>query len=139
MTVLEKIDSYLAARTEYERIHEESQKAHAAMRATEYELVDGMLNDGVPSIGLDTGVHVSLRKQFQCSVTQANEDQVREWLTETCGDDSQFVIEKVNKPALLEWLKARFEKAEMDEDSVPSMLKLSTRPGITLRGWKNRK
>jgi len=135
MTILQKIDDYLAAREAYEEIHEQSAKAHKAMRASEYELVDTMLNDGVPSVGLDSGLHVSLRKQYSCSVTVGNEDQIREWLTEVEGDDTQFVHERVNKPALVEWLK----ETEKEPDDVPEFLKLNTRPGITVRGWKTRK
>lgn len=134
MTVLEKIDTYLQARSVYDDIHAQSQAAHKTMREAEYELVDSMINDGVPSVGLDSGVNVSLRKQYQCSVTMANEAQIREWLVETEGDDSGFVVEKVNKPALLEWMK----DAGKEPDDVPDFLKLNTRPGITVRGWKTR-
>lgn len=138
MTVLDAIDTYLNAREFYEGIHEQSQKAHKAMRAAEYELVDNMLDEGVPSVGLDTGIHVSLRKQFQCSVTVDNEERIREWYTEKEGGDGDIVHEKVNKPALIEYLRHKFEKEDWDEESVPEHLNLTTRPSITLRGWKNR-
>lgn len=134
MTVLEKINNYLAARDAYEIIHAQSQEAHKRMREEEYVLVDTMLADGVPSMGLDSGVNVSLRKQYGCSVTAANEAQIREWLVETQGDDSDFVHEKVNKPALLEMLK----ETGQEPDDAPAFLKLNTRPGITVRGWKTR-
>ena len=134
MTVLEKINSYLEARAIYDDMHAASQAAHKTMREAEYELVDVMLSDGVPSMGLDSGVNVSLRKQYACSVTAANETQIREWLVETRGDDSDFVHEKVNKPALVEMLKEEGK----EPDDVPAFLKLNTRPGITVRGWKTR-
>jgi hypothetical protein len=134
MTVLEKIQTYLDARAIYDEAHATSQAAHKMMRDAEYELVDTMLSDGVPSMGLDSGVNVSLRKQYSCSVTTANEAQIREWLVETRGDDSDFVHEKVNKPALIEWMKEQ----QKEPDDVPAFLKLNTRPGITVRGWKTR-
>lgn len=134
MSVLEKIDGYLEARAAYEACHEASQAAYAMMKSAEYECVDGMLEEHVKSHGMDNGVHLSLRKQFTCSVTIDNENQIREWLTEWLGDDSEYIVEKVNKPALLEMLKAK----EMEPQDAPDFLKLSTRPGITLRGWKDR-
>jgi len=139
MTVLEKIQTYLLARAGYDEAHATSQAAHKVMRDAEYELVDTMLGDGVPSVGLDasaerTAANISLRKQYACSVTAANEAQIREWLVETKGDDSDFVHEKVNKPALIEWMKEEGK----EPDDVPAFLKLNTRPGITVRGWKTR-
>ncbi len=138
MTVLTKIDEYLSAREFYEGIHEQSQKAHKAMRGAEYDLVTSMLDEGTQNVGLDSGIHVALRKQFQCSVTVDNEDRIREWYTEQEGADADIVHEKVNKPALIEYLKHKFEKDNWDVDSVPEHLSLTTRPSITLRGWKTR-
>jgi protoheme ferro-lyase len=139
MTVLTKIDEYLSAREFYEGIHEQSQKAHKAMRAAEYELVNEMLDEGTNNVGLDTGIHVNLRKQFTCSVTVENEDRIREWLTEKEGDDARFVHEKVNKPAFVEWLREEIlEKQQLDESDVPEFVKLTSRPSISLRGWSTR-
>lgn len=134
MTVQKKIDAYLEARSVYDNIHKLSQEAHQKMKSMEYELVDEMLNTGVSSQGMDDGLSIHLRKQYNCSVTQQNEEQVREWLIETEGDDSQFVVEKVNKPALLEWMKDK----GLEPDDAPEFLKLSTRPGLTVRGWNKR-
>ena len=139
MTVLEMIEAYLTKRAAYDEAHEKSVAANAAMREAEYELVDLMLADGVPSVGLEesaerTKANISLRKKYSCSVTKHNEAQIREWLMETEGDDSRFIHEKVNKDALLEWMKEQGK----EPDDVPAFVKLTTRPGITVRGWKTR-
>lgn len=137
MTVQEKLDDYVNARENYERWHELSASGYALMKTAEYAAVDAMLNDGIKSIGRADGTNVSLRKQFTCSVTLDNEAQVREWLVEVNGDDAQFVVEKVHKPALLEWLRGEFEKT-MDEGDVPEFLKMRTSPALSVRGWKMR-
>jgi hypothetical protein len=137
MTVQDKLADYYNARENYERWHELSAAGHEAMKNAEREAVDAMLNDGLKSLGLADGTHVSLRKQFTCSVTVDNEAQVREWLVEVNGDDSQFVVEKVHKPALVEWLRAEFEKT-MDEGDVPDFMKMQTSPALSVRGWKSR-
>ncbi len=139
MTVQDRLDEFYLAKENYERAHEISAQAHGIMKGAELSAVDAMLEEGVKSMGRDDGTHVSLRKQFQCSVTVDNEDQVREWLTEVEGDDAQFVVEKVHKPALLEWMKEKFEKAVMDEGEVPEFLKFTQHPALTVRGWKTRK
>lgn len=138
MTAREKILEFYNARENYERWHELSAAAHGVMKQAEQAAVDAMLEEGTNSVGFDDGTHVSFRKQFTCSVTVANEHQVREWLTEVVGDDTQFVVEKVHKPALIEWMKAQFDKT-MDAGDVPDFLNLVTTPALTVRGWKNRK
>jgi hypothetical protein len=134
MTIQERLEAYLEAREDYDVAHDLSSKAHARMKALETELVDEMVGTHTQSHGTKDGIHVSLRKQFNCSVTQANETQIRNWLNDTEGDDSQFVVEKVHKPALVEWLKQK----DYGPEDVPDFLKLSTRPGITVRGWNTR-
>ncbi len=138
MSVLTKIDEYLDAREAYELADQKQKLAGKKMRAAEWELVDNMLAEGVPSVGLDTGIHVGLRKYFGVEVTLQNQQQIREWLLETTGDDAPFVIEKVNRAAVIEWLKEKIESEVLDEGSVPPYFKLNTRPGITVRGWKDR-
>lgn len=137
MTVQEKLDDYCNARENYERWHELSAAGYEAMKNAERAAVDAMLDDGIKSIGRDDGTNISLRKQFTCSVTIENENEVRKWLVEVNGDDAQFVVEKVHKPALLEWLRAEFEKT-MDEGDVPDFMKLQTSPALSVRGWKMR-
>jgi hypothetical protein len=139
MTAQSKIADYYEARAYWDRVHAESSAAHTAMKRAETEAVEAMLDEDITSIGRDDGTHVSLRKQFLCSVTEHNEDRVREWLTEVEGDDAQFVVEKVHKPALVEWMKDKFEQAVMDEGDVPEFLKFTQRPALTVRGWKTRK
>lgn len=137
MTVQEKLDDYYNARENYERWHELSSAGYAAMKDAERAAVDAMLEEGVKSMGRADGTNVSLRKQFTCSVTMDNEPQVREWLAEITGDDAPFVVEKVHKPAVLEWLRSEFEKT-MDEGDVPEFLKMQTSPALSVRGWKMR-
>jgi metal-sulfur cluster biosynthetic enzyme len=139
MTVLETISAYLQARAVFDEAHAASQRAYKLKQDAEYELVSVMVSDGVPSINLDatetrTGANIGLRKKYGCAVTKDNEAQIREWLMETEGDDSRFVHEKVNKEALLEWMKEQGK----EPDDVPAFIKLNTRPGITVRGWKTR-
>lgn len=137
MNVLESIAEFYKAREDYDRAHEISVHAHALMKDAERVAVEKMLDAGTNSLGLDDGTHVSLRKRFSCSVTENNEDQIREWLTEVEGDDAQFIVEKVHKPALVEWMRKKFEET-MDEGDVPDFLNLNTSPALTVRGWKSR-
>jgi len=134
MNAKEKIDAFYEAREAYEQAHKLSGEMFAAMKDAERAAVDKMLEEGLKSMGRDDGTHVSLRKQYTCSVTLDNEDQVRQWLVDTNGDDAQFVVEKVHKPALLEWMR---EKA-MEVGDVPDFLKLNTTPALSVRGWKTR-
>ncbi len=137
MTAQDKIGAYYEARTDYDRLHAMSSAAHITMKNAEREAVNAMLEEGIKSIGQDDGTHVSLRKRFECSITIDNEDAVRAWLTEVEGDDAQFVVEKVHKPAVLEWMKEEFEKT-MDEGDVPDFMNFTQQPALTVRGWKTR-
>lgn len=144
MSVIDKANTYLAARQAYDLIHKESQATHKAMKMAEYDLIDAMLNESAPSIGLDIDgdgekdVTISLRKQVSCSVTKENEDEIRNWLVEMNGSDEDFIVEKVHKPALLEWLRERVGEDMTDESVLPASLKFSTRPGLQVRGLNSK-
>ncbi len=139
MTVQTALENYYACRAHYDQVHNLSSIAHKNMKDAERLAVDAMLDEGTKSIGLDDGTHVSLRKQFNISVTVNNEDQIREWLTEVEGDDSEFIHEKVNKAAVVEWMKIQIlEVGDLDEGDVPDFMSFSQHPGLTVRGWKTR-
>lgn len=138
MTAKDKIAAYYEARTDYDRLHEMSSAAYITMKNAERAAVDAMLDEGIKSMGRDDGTHVSLRKQFTCSITVDNEDAVRSWLSEVEGDDAQFVVEKVHKPAVLEWMKEKFDAETMDEGDVPDHMSFNQHPALTVRGWKTR-
>ncbi len=134
MQVQQKIEAYLQVRDAYDKAHATSVMAHRDMKFAESDLIDAMLDEGVKAHKLDNGINVSLRKQYSCSVNKGNEADIRRWLIEEEGDDKQFMVEKVHKPALLDWLRSR----GFEPEDAPAFLQLSTRPGITVRGWQTR-
>ena len=135
MNINERLDTYVAARQDYDAKRRLASEAEEVRRRAESELVNAMLDAGTKSIGRDDGSLFSLRKNFSFSLTEANMQQAREWLLESEGDDSPFVKEVVSKPALTELLKKKMEDG-IDALELPAFLKVNTMPGISVRGWK---
>lgn len=133
---LSKLEAYITARKEQNKIKELSKAAEAVRRKAEAELVDAMVDAGMKSFKLEDGTSVNLRKRFDCSVNQDNNDQVENWLRETEGDVSPFQKLVLYKPAIVKMLKERAEREELDETKIPDFLNLRTTPGITVRGLK---
>jgi hypothetical protein len=144
MSLSSKTDAYLDARAERDRLALLKTKAEKFFRAKEQELIEEMLNNHEPSIAKDEDsrygkLNIGLRRKLTLSVTKANQDDIRAWLTENTGDDAEFVIEKVNGPALMDWLEEQINNEEVQPEDLPEFMRPQTRPGISVLGWKNRK
>lgn len=129
------IESYYEARRKDDEASEAKKRTYDVLKHTERTLIDAMLAEGMPSIRRDDGTTVSLRKSLSFSCTQENMDQIREWLVAEFGDDAPFVAEVVVKKSLTEKL-AELLEAGSDESEMPQFLNVSTRPTISVRGWK---
>lgn len=139
MSVNDLIDEYYNMRSDHDQLKAETAAAYKGMQRAEAKLVDAMLDEGVNSVGRDSdGTHISLRKRFTISVTVENEQQIRDWLTEEVGDDTDFVVEKLNKTAVTDLVKQKVEVDLEPETEIPEFLKLNTSPTVSVRGWKER-
>lgn len=136
MRLNELIDAYYEARAEHDAIDERKKAAYRKMAARENELINAMIEEGIPSISRDDGSNVALRKHVTCSVTKDNFSAIRGWLRDTVGDDSDFVEEAVSKSAITELVKERIADGDIASD-FPAFLKVSTRPGLVVRGFNN--
>lgn len=135
MSVKKICDDYLSLRAQYELAKEHAASLHAAMQHAKVALIDAMLAEGMKGYPRDDGIRITLKRSFQCSVTQENQDAIREWLLEEQGDDAPYVKEVVDKQALLVLLKEQHEKGT----ELPEFLRVSARPDLSVSGWKNRR
>lgn len=134
MEIKTKLAEYLEARHAYEELRAIASDAERKSRALEQELVDAMIENGVPKFSLDNGISVSLRQRFDCAVNQENGQLVEDWLQETTGDVTKFQKQVLYKPAVVAYLKEGIESGSIDQTSVPQFLNLRTTPGIQVRG-----
>lgn len=140
-TSSERIDEYYEARANYDDLKQLSNTAERVMRNAEAKVVDALLDESSMGVKRNDGTFVSLRQHFSLSVNAENQESIREWLVSTEGDDSPFVEEKVNKVALTELIKSKMnDHSDLNtlEEDFPLFLNLSTRPGLSVRGWKTR-
>lgn len=138
MQLSEIINRYVAARDEHDARKEETTKAYKAWKAAENELIDAMLDQGMPQVKTDEGLTVSLRKNLNFSCTKDNFTAIREWLKESVGDDLSYVEETVSKSALTTLIKSMIEDDGAHESEFPEFLNVSTRPGLSVRGLSAR-
>lgn len=136
MTLRDLMNRYLDARLAWDEAHAISIDMHHKMRQAEAALVEAMLAQQLKTAKGDDGVAYNLKRSFNCSVTKDNTDAIRDWLVETEGDDEPFIEEKVSKPALTEYLKKKVEDG-VPEDSFPAWLKVSSRPTLSVPGYKD--
>ena len=122
------IEAYLALREQHKEADRVAKQLYWAMKSAEGAAVDAMLDNEIQSITDSAGVRVNLRSHVSCSVTVANQDQIREWLTEAYGDDKDYVEEKVIKTEITKLIKAN------PENEFPDFLKVDTRPGLSVSG-----
>lgn len=132
---------------EYYRLRDmaETKKAelvtlNKAKQRAEAQLIDAMVDEKSSSMKRDDGTTISLRTAFTCSVTIANNEQIREWLTERLGDDKDFVETKCSKKLVESYCKGLIEDddSDIDIEDLPDFLNTSTRPTVSVLGWKNR-
>jgi len=125
---------YADARLAYEEAKEESNRLEEAWRVEEAKLVDAMLNAGLKNFTNDDGTKPTLTKNASVKCNKDNADDVREWLVDTVGDDTDFVEETVNRFKVAAHVKKKLE-AGADESEFPAFLGLNTRPAIRVYGW----
>lgn len=134
------IDEYLETRMAYDEAHAISSQKHREHQAAKAKLVDEMLAQQQQSVkfgeGRLNGMNFYLRSQFSIKCNQGNEDDVKTWLHERYGDVNEFTQEKVNKKAVEERLKNDIEGEELDEFEVPDFMDLTTRPDVSVTGYK---
>lgn len=134
----EKSDLYLSAREAYESAKVVANELYNEYKRREYDLVNSMIEDCTASFKRSDGVHLSLREQLNLSVTQENDGAIREWLLESEGDDMSYVEERVSKKALTELIRKKVDEEHVPASEFPSFLKVSTRPGLSVRGISKR-
>ena len=137
-TINELIDAYYEARALHDEAKAKATELEKARRAAENKLIDHMLDEGTTGVKRDDGTSVGLRKSLSLSCTKENHHLLRGWLMDELGDDSDFVEEVVSKTALTELVKGRVDEGA-DEDDFPEFMRVSTRPIISVQGWKNRR
>ena len=120
---------YIAARLHSDVCASAAKRARAQLKECEEALVDTLLDGEMTQIKMESGLTLFLRKQFHISLSAETKPKVREWLLETTGDDKPFIYEDVDKRAVEEHCKT------LDQDEIPGMLKLHTRPAIGVRNW----
>lgn len=129
-------DNYYLARSEYERVKAEANRLKLIMDKRKNLLIDEMLATKLKNFKRDDDTSVNFRRAFSISVTKENSEDIRQWLVDTLGDDSEFVKEVINKPALAERLEDMVTKEVITLEAIPQFLHVSTRPEIVVRGWK---
>lgn len=127
-------DEYFAARAAYTAKKKELQLLYEEARKLERRVIDGLVDSGLTSMTMDNGVQVMLRSRWDVRVNKANEYQVSQWLQETEGDVEQFSKKVLNKSAILNLLKGKITKEELDETEIPAFFQLTTTPGLTVKG-----
>jgi hypothetical protein len=133
----QKVEAYYEARRDYEEKKRVATEAEKHRRRLEAELVDYMLEHKIKAVDRADGTKPLLAKNVSFSVTKDNFDAIREWLVEQVGDDKDFIETTVSKSAVGELVKTKIEKEKWDESDFPAELKVSTRPGLRVTGWKS--
>jgi hypothetical protein len=132
-----KIQAYYEARAAYDEAHRVSSEADAVRRQKERELVDYMIEHQIKKVSLDDGTTPILVSAASIACNQENAEAIRQWLVNTEGDDSDYMVTVVSKPAVLELVKKKLKAGE-DPTDFPDFLKVDTRPTLRVDGWKTR-
>lgn len=132
-----KIDAYYEARAAYDEAHRLSSEADALRRAKERELVDYMIEHQIQKIERADGTKPLLVSAVSIACTAENSEQIRKWLVETEGDDADFMVNVLHKPAVLELVKKKIKEGD-DPSEFPAFLKCDSRPTLRVDGWKSR-
>lgn len=114
-------------------------EAYRAQKDAEEKLIETMMDLGINTMSyMEDGTAIHFRAQCSVSVTQDNEEEVREWLRQQYGDDEQFSKDALDKPSIIAQIKADLASGELSETEVPKDMKLTQFPGISVSGWKKR-
>lgn len=131
-----KVEAYYAARRDYDQKKAISNQADIERRRLERELVDYMIENQLKGVDRDDGTKPSLVASVSISVTKENAEDIRAWLRETVGDDTDFMETILSKPAVLELVKGKVKKEGWDVSDFPDFLKPDMRPTLRVTGWK---
>lgn len=134
------IEEFLETRMAYDEAKAIATARNHEHQAVKKKLVDEMLEQEQQSVKFGDGelkdMTFYLRSQFNIRCNQGNEDDVKNWLHERYGDVHEFTVEKVNKKAVEERLKSDIEGEQLDEFEVPDFMSLTTRPEVSVTGYK---
>jgi hypothetical protein len=136
---LDKWREYAAARTAADEARKVAAGLAGEQARLEQELIDAMVDAKVKSFTVDGGLTIGMRKRFDISCNQDNNDQVADWLLQTYGDIAPFQKLILYKPAVVAHLKKLDEAEQLDESALPQFLNLKKTPGVTVRGWRGAK
>ena len=129
-------EAYTQARDAYDEAHKLSVEADKLRRDRERALVDFMLENQIKKVEID-GLTPILVSATSIACNQENAEKIRSWLVDTVGDDTDFMVTVVHKPAVLEHVKGLI-KDGADPSELPEFLQCSTRPTLRVDGWKSR-
>jgi hypothetical protein len=130
-----KTEAYYDARREYDLAKSISNAKAFTWRQKEQELVDYMIEHQLKKFSRDDGTTPTLVNSVNISVVKGNFEEIRQWLIDTEGDDSDYLETVVSKPAVLALVKKKL-KAGDDVTDLPDYLKASSRPSLRVTGWK---
>ena len=128
-----RIDAYLDARRVYKKAKKISDTLDANQKTRRRQLSEWMSETQTQNHKRPDGTHFILYKQFTFSATKDNEQEIRDWLMKTEGDDTPYLHEKINKTALEEMLKRKVINEHIPEKEFPDFLHLSTHPIVHVR------
>ncbi len=137
MNHLEIADELYKAREEHDRLKELCHEAQVVYRRICAKLIDEMADKDVQHFR-HQNLTISTKKHFAISVTADNNDDIRKWLMETYGDDTDFLTENVSKKILTEKIREEVTGNEKYEEEYPDFLNLKTARIIQVDGWKDR-
>lgn len=135
--LLEQQQRYYDARTQYDIAKAESDRLEKLWRAEEEQLVERMVEANVKSVQFADGSKPTLVKNVSAKCNQGNQAEVRQWLIDTEGDDSDFLKTEADRHKVNAHIKKQIE-AGADPEDYPDFLSVSVRPNVRVYGWKNR-
>lgn len=135
MSVLETIEAYYRARARHEAADKTAKALYAVRQDREREMIDEMVETETKGIKRDDGTYCGWKRKNRISVTQANDEQVRTWVLDETGDDSDFVVTACHKPAVEELVNGMLDEGTEPGD-LPAFLKLNQQPIANVQGWK---
>lgn len=124
--------TYRTAREEYDEKKKASDNADKERRTAERSLIDYMLEIGVAKFGTEDDLQPIIVQQQSIQVNKENSEQIRQWLRDTVGDESDFMKTELSKSAVLE----RVKEVVKEGGEVPEFLGLKESPGLRVLGWQ---
>lgn len=145
MSLQDTVDAFYRARARYEEADRSAKAFYKIKQTREREMIEAMLEAETKGVRREDGTYCGWKRNVRISVTQENDADIREWLLETTGDDSDFLATKCNKSAVEEHVKklvGENEAIDADDDDdtekhvIPQFFKLNQHPVANVTGWK---